>query len=384
MIRILMDGASRLETHDTSCQDIIYKIMKMSIWHSMVQQNSLVSSPKRNLESQGRSVMEPKEAGNEETGYLAVTLMTQTTIRSLLREMEVLVLLAVMTLNQPMTLTRSLMILQVVVTSLLLLIPRKQTRLHLLTLNLIQALTSRQIPVVVEAAPTQPMTPLINQMIPLRNLTTHQVAEVVISQQAAIQLTQSLTPRQIPKRLIPILQLVEAALTQPMTPLINQMTQLAAVVTSQQEAIQLTLRLTQKLILLPILRQTLRRPIRILLLVVVAPTQLMTQLMTLTRNLMILPVKLMIQPVKLMIQLAKPKTLLEVTRMKRQPEVTRMKRQLEVMKMRRQLEMTRKKRKQATHTIHSRSSTTRISQLAITTNSLNTTTLSRHLTLRIT
>ena len=372
MIRTLMDGASLLETHDTSCQDIIYKIMKMSTWHSMVHQNSLVSSPTWNLGSQGKSVMEePKEAGNEETGYLAVTLMTQTTIRSLLREMEVLVLLAVMTLNQPMTLTRSLMILQVVVTSLLLLIPRKQTRLHLLTLNLIQALTSRQIPVVVEAAPTQPMTPLINQMIPLRNLTTHQVAEVVISQQAAIQLTQSLTPRQIPKRLIPILQLVEAALTQPMTPLINQMTQLVAVVTSQQEAIQLTLRLTQKLILLPILRQTLRRPIQILLLVVVAPTQLMT----LTRNLMILPVKLMIQPVKLMIQLAKPKTLLEVTRMKRQ---------LEVMKMRRQLEMTRKKRKQATHTIHSRSSTTRISQLAITTNSLNTITLSRHLTLRIT
>ena len=299
--------------------------------------------------------MEPNEAGSEETEYLALTLMTQTTRRSLLREMEVLALLVVMTLNQPTTLTRSLMILQEVVTSLL--IPSKQTLLHLLTL--IQALTSRPAVVVIN----QPTTLLINLMTPIRNLMTHQVAEVVISQQEATRLTQS---HQIPKRLTLILQLVEAALTQPMTLTRNPMIQLAAVVTSQQEAIQLTQRLTQKLILLPILRQTLRRQIQILLLVVAAQTHPVVMI----RNLLTLPVKLMIQLAK--------------QRMKRQLVVMRMRRQLEVMKMKRQLEMTKKKRKQATHTIHSLNSTTRISQLAITTNSLDTITLSRHLTLRIT
>ena len=350
-----MDGASLLETHDTSCQDIIYKIMKMSTWHSMVQQSYLVNSLTWNLGSRGRSVMEPNEAESEETGYLALTLMTQTTRRSLLQVMEVLALLVVMTLNQPTTLTRSLMILQVVVTSLL--IPSKQTRLHLLTL--IQALTSRPAVVVIN----QPMTLLINLMTPIRNLTTHQVAVVVISQQEATRLTQS---HQIPKRLTLILQLVEAALTQPMTLTRNPMIQLAAVVTSQQEAIQLTQRLTQKLILLPILRQTLRRQIQILLLVVAA----LTHPVVMIRNLLTLPVKLMIQLAK--------------QRMKRQLVVMRMRRQPEVMKMKRQLQMTKKKRKQATHTIHSLNSTTRISQLAITTNSLDTITLSRHLTLRIT
>ena len=137
----------------------------------------------------------------------------------------------------------------------------------------------------------------------------------------------------------------------------NPMIQLAAVVTSQQEAIQLTQRLTQKLILLPILRQTLRRQIQILLLVVAA----LTHPVVMIRNLLTLQVKLMIQLAK-----------------------QRMKRQLVVMRMRRLLQMMKKKRKQATHTIHSLNSTTRISQLAITTNSLDTITLSRHLTLRIT
>ena len=43
MTRTHTDGDSRMETLDTSSQDTIYKIMKMSTWHYTVQQSSLVS-----------------------------------------------------------------------------------------------------------------------------------------------------------------------------------------------------------------------------------------------------------------------------------------------------------------------------------------------------
>ena len=375
MMRTLMDGDSLLETLNTKCRDIIYKIMKMSTWHYMVQQSFSASLLTWNLGSQGRSVMVPNEAGNEETGY-SVTQMTQTMTRSLHQEAEDLAQqVAVALIHQEVVINHQVVMisLQVVVETslLLLLIQRKQTRLHPPTLILIQALISRQIPAVVVISHQEAvvishqeavvMTHLVVVvMIPLAEVVTiHPVAVVTIhpvvvetSLLEAIQLTQ----RQILK--LPILTL-------PPVEAVAAVMNLLAVI-----------QLTQKLIL----RQTQIRQILILLPVEAVVTILQAEAVTILQAaaVMILQAAVVMTHlvVVVMTLLAEMTTLLVETTTLLVVMMTLPVEMMTLLEMMILLEMMKKKRKQATHTINLRSLTILISP--------NTITLSRPLTPRIT